>query len=66
MAEMVKKFDVQAVQIIQWKKLLFASTDVAFDKGDQLADEQEQEVLELRAKVGQLMLENGVMDSRCE
>lgn len=57
MAEMVKKFDVQAAQITQWKKQLLSSAGAAFDKGDQLADEHEQEVLELRAKVGQLAME---------
>lgn len=62
MAEMVKKFDVQAPQITQWKKQLLASAGAAFDKGDQLADEREQEVLELRAKVGQLVLENDFLE----
>lgn len=57
MAEMVKKFDVQAPQITPWKKQLLASAEVAFEKGDVLADEHEQEVLDLRAKVGQLVLE---------
>lgn len=57
MAEMVKKFDVQAAQITQWKKQLMASASAAFDKGDTLADDHEQEVLELRAKIGQLSME---------
>ena len=66
MAEMVKKFDVQAPQITQWKKQLLASAEVAFEKGDQLADEHEQEVLELRAKVGQLVLENDFLERGLE
>ena len=57
MAEMVKKFDVQAGQITQWKKQLMASASTAFDKGDTLADDHDQEVLELRAKIGQLSME---------
>ncbi|MFK7997129.1 MAG: IS3 family transposase [Granulosicoccus sp.] len=62
MAQMVKKLDVQAAQITQWKKQLMASAEVAFEKGDVLADEHEQEVLELRAKVGQLVLENDFLE----
>ena len=66
MAEMVKKFDIQATQITQWKKQLLASAGAAFDKGDQQADEREQEVLELRAKVGQLVLENDFLERGLE
>ena len=57
MAEMVKKFDVQAGQITQWKKQLMVSASTAFDKSDTLADDHDQEVLELRAKIGQLSME---------
>ena len=66
MAEMVKKFDVHAAQITQWKKQLLASAEVAFEKGDQLADEHEQEILDLRAKVGQLVLENDFLERGLE
>ena len=51
------QFDVQAPQITQWKKLL-ATAEAAFKMGDVLADEHEQDVLELCAKVEQLVLEN--------
>ncbi len=64
MAEMVKKFDVQAVQITQWKKQLLASAGAVFDQGNQLADDHEQEILELRAKVEQLVLENDFLEAR--
>ena len=57
MAEMVNKFDVQAAQITQWKKQLLASAGVAFDKGDKVAENNEQIILELRAKVGELTME---------
>ena len=57
MAEMVKKFDVQAAQITQWKKQLLASAGLAFDKAEQVADQHDQEILELRAKIGQLSME---------
>jgi len=57
MAEMVKKFDVQAAQITQWKKQILGSAEVAFDKGDKVAEDNEQTILELRAKVGELTME---------
>lgn len=57
MAEMVKKFDVQAPQITQWKKQLLASAGDAFDKGDKIAEDNEKTILELRAKVGELTME---------
>ena len=50
MAEMVKKFDVQAAQITQWKNQLLTSAETAFEKGDQANDEHEREVLEPRAR----------------
>lgn len=66
MAEMVKKFKVQAPQITQWKKQLMASAGAAFDKGDQIANDHEEEVLELRAKIGQLVLENDFLERGLE
>ena len=66
MAQMVKKFDVQAAQITQWKQQLLSTAEAAFDKGDQITDEHEQEILELRAKVGQLVLENDFLEQGLE
>lgn len=66
MAQMVKKFDVQPAQITQWKKQLLSSAEAAFDKGDQAQSDHEQEVLELRAKVGQLVLENDFLERGLE
>jgi len=57
MAQMVKKFDVQAAQITQWKNQLMESAEIAFDKGDQITDDHDQEVMELRAKIGELSME---------
>ena len=57
MAQRVKKFDVQAAQITQWKNQLMTSAEEAFDKGDQITDDHDQEVLELRAKIGELSME---------
>jgi len=66
MAEMVKKFDVQAAQITQWKKQLLATAGTAFEKGDSLSDNHEQEVLELRAKISQLTMENDFLERGLE
>ena len=66
MAEMVKKFNVQAAQITQWKKQLLSGASAAFDKGDQIAEDHEQEVQELRAKIGQLVLENDFLERGLE
>lgn len=57
MAEMINKFDVQAAQITQWKKQLMASAGEAFDSSDGATEDNEQIVLELRAKIGQLTME---------
>jgi len=66
MAEMVRKFDVQAAQITQWKKQLLSSAGSAFEKGDLVADNHEYEVLELRAKIGQLTMENDFLERGLE
>ena len=66
MADMVKKFDVQAAQITQWKKQLLASAGSAFEKGDLLTDNHDREVLELRAKIGQLTMENDFLERGLE
>ena len=58
LADMVKKFEVQPAQITQWKKQLLNTASAAFDKGDKATDGHEQEVTELRAKIGQLTMEN--------
>ncbi len=63
MVEMVKKFEVQASQITQWKKQLLSGAGTAFKKGDTtLSADHDQEVLELRAKIGQLTMENDFLE----
>ena len=37
MAQMIKKFDVQAAQISEWKKQLLMNADGAFGKTDKVA-----------------------------
>ncbi len=66
MADMVKKLDVQPGQITQWKKQLLFSAGAAFDKVDKVADGHRQEVLELRARIGQLTMENDFLERGLE
>ena len=54
MSELVKKFDVHANQITEWKKQLLSGAPDVFGKGAQKAEDAEQTVSELHAKIGQL------------
>jgi transposase len=62
MAELVKKFDVHANQITDWKKLLLSGASDVFGKGVQKTEDNEQTVQELHAKIGQLTMENGFLE----
>lgn len=66
MAEMVKKFDVQAAQITQWKKQLVANMANVFDTSHSTATNHEQEIRELRAKIGELTMENDFLERGLE
>ena len=62
LVELVKKFDVHANQISAWKqKLLKGACDV-FGKGAGKAQESEQTVQELHARIGQLTMENDFLE----
>ena len=58
MAEMVRKYEIQAGHITQWKKQLLSGAGAAFEKGDTLDADHDQEVQQLRAKTGQLTMKN--------
>ena len=66
MAEMVKKFDVQAAQINQWKKQLLSNASGAFESNDAATDETEKTIQELHAKIGQLTMENDFLERGLE
>jgi len=62
MAELVKKFDVHANQVTDWKKQLLSGASDVFGKGAQKAEESELTVQELHAKIGQLTMENDFLE----
>ena len=66
MAQMIKKFDVQQAQITQWKKQLLSQASTAFDKNDQSFEDTERTVQELRAKIGELTMENDFLERGLE
>lgn len=66
MAEMVKKFDVQAAQISQWKKQLLDNASDAFGKGGKAEADSDKTVQELHAKIGQLTMENDFLERGLE
>jgi transposase-like protein len=62
MAELVKKYDVHANQITDWKKQLLSGASDVFGKGAQKAEDNEKTVQELHAKIGQLAMENDFLE----
>ena len=54
MAELVKKFDVHANQISDWKKQLLSGAPDVLGKGVRKAEDSEDAVQALQVKVGQL------------
>jgi transposase-like protein len=66
MAEMVKKFDVHANQIAEWKKQLLNGAPDVFGKGARKAEETDETVQSLHAKIGQLTMENDFLERGLE
>lgn len=66
MAELVQKYDIHANQISDWKKQLLASAPDVFGKGAQKAEESEETVAALHAKIGQLTMENDFLERGLE
>ena len=62
LVELVKKFDLHANQIAAWKKQLLESACDVFGKGARKAQESEQTVQALHAKIGQLTMENDSLE----
>jgi transposase len=57
MAELVKKFDVHANQVTEWKKKLLSCVPEVFGSTTNSKKEFEEKVQALRAKIGQLTRE---------
>jgi len=66
MAELVKKHDVHANQITDWKKQLLSGAPDVFCKGARKAEESEEAVAALHAKIGQLTMENDFLERGLE
>jgi len=66
MAELVKKFDVHANQITDWKKQLLNAASDVFGKDARKAEETDETVQALHAKIGQLTMENDFLERGLE
>ena len=66
MPELVKKFDVHANQIVDWKAQLLSGASDVFGKGAQKAEQSEETVEALHAKIGQLTMENDFLERGLE
>ena len=62
LVELVKKFDVHANQIAAWKQQRLKGACDVFGKGARKAQESEQTVQELHARIGQLTMENDFLE----
>ena len=66
MAELVKKFDVHANQISDWKKQLLSGAPDVFGKSAKKAEDAAETVQDLHAKIGQLTMENDFLERGLE
>ncbi len=66
MAELVKKFEVHASQVTEWKKQLLTGAPDVFGKHAKQAETSEQAVQALHAKIGQLTMENDFLERGLE
>ena len=58
MAELVKKYDVHANQVTDWKRQLLDGAADVFGKGAQKSEATDEIIEQLHAKIGRLTMEN--------
>ncbi len=66
MAQLVKKFDVHANQITDWKKQLLGGAPDVFGDGVRKSEESDEAIQALHAKIGQLAMENDFLERGLE
>ena len=66
MTELVKKFDVHANQITEWKKQLLSNAPDVFGKAAQKTEASEETIEQLHAKIGRLTMENDFLERGLE
>jgi transposase-like protein len=66
MAQLVKKFDLHANQITEWKKQLLNGASDVFGKHERKTEDAAEAVQELHAKIGQLTMENDFLERGLE
>lgn len=66
MTQLVKKFDVHANQVTEWKKQLLSGAPNVFGKAVSKAEDVVETVHGLHAKIGQLTMENDFLERGLE
>lgn len=64
LAELAQRYGVHANQISSWKRQLLESVDEVFASGAEQQRDHEAEVKELRAKVGELVMERDFLSDK--
>lgn len=64
LAELAQQYGVHANQISSWKRQLLENVDEVFESGADKKHDHEAEVKELRAKVGELVMEHDFLSNK--